>query len=114
MSRRIPAAIDAEHVLDVEPPAQRRLDVDTAGAETAPAAPTTSSSGRISAASVSPNVTSGARRASASSSGEPPPVLVADVDRCRRRLGAGEQPALRLVVVLHRPVQVEMVLARGS
>ena len=37
-------------------------------------------------------------------------MLVADVDRRRRRLGAGEQPPLRLVVVLHRPVQVEVVL----
>ena len=39
-----------EHVLDVEPPSQRRLDVDSTCAKRLPDAPTTSPSGRISAA----------------------------------------------------------------
>ena len=82
-----------------------------AGAEPAArAAPSSRSSGRTSAASVSPNVTSGARARLGELEREPAAVLVADVDRRRRRLRAGEEPALRLVVLLHRPVQVEVIL----
>ena len=110
MSSRIPAAITPSTFSTLNrprsgvsisiPPARKRL----------PDAPTSSPSGRISAASVRPKVIE--RRAARLDQLErqPAAVLVADVDRRRRRLGAGEQPALRLVVVLHRPVQVEVIL----
>ena len=55
-------------------------------------------------------MTSGARRGLRELDREPAAVLVGDVHRRRRRLRAREQPALRLVVVLHRPVQVEVIL----
>ena len=44
--------------------------------------------------------------------GEPSPPLVADVDRRRRRRRAREEAPLRVEVLLHRPVQVEVVLAQ--
>ncbi len=44
--------------------------------------------------------------------GELPPPVVADVHGGRRRLGTCEQSPLRLEVLLHRPVQVEVVLAQ--
>ena len=40
------------------------------------------------------------------------PPLVADVHRGRRRLRAREEPALRLEVLLHRAVEIEVVLAQ--
>ena len=44
--------------------------------------------------------------------GEKPAPVVADVHGRRRRLRACEEPPLRLEVLLHRPVQVEVVLAQ--
>ena len=44
--------------------------------------------------------------------GEPPPPVVADVDRGRRRRRAGEEAPLRGEVLLHGPVQVEVILAQ--
>ena len=57
-------------------------------------------------------MTSGARCDVLELGGEPSSPLVADVHRRRRRLRAGEEPPLRLEVVLHRPVQVEVILAQ--
>ena len=44
--------------------------------------------------------------------GELFPPRIADIDRGRRRLRAGEEPALRLEVLLHRAVEIEVILAQ--
>ena len=43
---------------------------------------------------------------------ESPSPLVADVHRRGWRRGAGEQPPLRVEVLVHRPMEVEMILAQ--
>ena len=110
MSSRIARRDHPEHVLDVEPAPQRRLDLDPAGPEAAarrthlePFGPDLGSVGEAERDQ---------RRAARLDELErqPAAVLVAHVHRRRRRLGAREQAALRLVVVLHRPVQVEVIL----
>ena len=112
ISSRMPGGDHAEHVLDVEPSPQRRLDRRSPPARNRlPVRPRPSRpSGRISAASVSPKVTSGARRDSTSSSASRRPCSSPTLTAAGGGCGAGEQPALRLEVVLHRPVQVEVVL----
>ena len=44
--------------------------------------------------------------------GELPPPLVADVHGSRRWVRPREEPSLRLEVVVHRPVQVQVILAQ--
>ena len=42
---------------------------------------------------------------------QPPPPLTSDIHGRGRRLGGREEPPLRLEVLVHRPVQVEVILA---
>ena len=70
-----------------------------------------SPSGRMSASSAKPKVTSAAPCARRLVR-QPAPVRVADVHRCRRCIRPDEEAAFRLEVVLHRPVEVEVVLAQ--
>ena len=84
------------------PPARNRL----------PCASTSRFSGRISAVLVEPERDERRAVEVLELVREPPPPLVADVDRGRRRRRAGEEPSLRVEVVVHRPVQVEVVLAQ--
>ena len=76
----------AEHVLDVEAPAQARLELEPAAVKRAPRGPSSRSSGRSSASSAKPKVSSAlvARELL----GEPTPVRVVDVDRRGRRVSA--------------------------
>ena len=102
----------SESVLDVEPPSQPRLDVDARGAEAAAV--------RADLEILRPDLRLSVERERDERravqvlevGGEPSTPLVADVDRCRRRRRAGEEPPLRVEVLLHRPVQVEMILAQ--
>ena len=100
----------AEHVFDVEAAAQRALDRDPAGAEADP--------GAVEHELFGPDLgvvgeAEGDQRRTAcllELVGELPAPGVADVHCRRRRRRTGEEPPLRHVVLLHRAVEVEMVL----
>ena len=100
----------AEDVLDVEPPAQRRLDLDARGPESAAVRPQLEALGPHLRRVREPEGDERRPPRLDELEREPAAVLVAHVHRRRRRLRAGEEAALRLVVVLHRPVQVEVIL----
>ena len=112
MSRRSPAATAPRAFSTLKLPRSRRLDLDARRAEPAPVRASARRPPGGSPPASSPNVTSGARWASSRSPASRLPPLVADVDRGRRRRRAREEPPLRVEVVLHRPVQVEVVLAQ--
>ena len=102
----------AEHVLDVEATAEARLDLDSRGPEPASARRKLETLG----ANLGRGVHSERDERSAVDTGElccePAPPVVAHVHGGRRRLRAGEQASLRLEVVLHRPMEIEVVLAQ--
>ena len=100
----------AEHVLDVEDPAQRCLDLDAAGREPPAAGTELEALGPDLRLRSQPERDERRAVRVVELEREPATVLVADVHRRRWRRDPGEEPALRLVVVLHRPVQVEVVL----
>ena len=101
---------DAQHVLDVEAAAQRRLDLDAGGPEPAALRPQLEVLGPDLCRLRQPEGDERCALRLGELEREPAAVLVADVHRRRWRLRAGEEAALRLVVLLHRPVQVEVVL----
>ena len=100
----------AEHVLDVEAPRERCLDRDPSGPESAALRAHLEIGRSHLGCVVEPERDEGCARRIGELEREPPTEFVADVDRRRRRLGAREEAAFCLVVVLHRAVQVEMVL----
>ena len=108
-----PAATAPRTFSTLKQTAQRRLDVDPAGAEPAAASRRARArSGRISASVREPERDERRAVQAAQLVREPPAPLGADVHRGGRWLRPREQPPLRLEVLLHRPVQVEVVLAQ--
>ena len=103
----------SEHVLDVERPhAGASRCRCPAARNRLPCASSTRFSGLISASCVDPEADERRTVEIRKLVGESAPPLVADVDRSRRRRRAREQSSLRVEVVVHRPVQVEVVLAQ--
>ena len=106
-----PCSDGTEDVLDVEPAAEPCLDVDARGAKAAAV--------RGDLEILGPHLRSAVERERDERramqvlevGGEPTAPLVADVDRRRRRRWTGEEPPLGGEVLVHRPVQVEMILA---
>ena len=78
----------------------------------APDGPRSRRSGRISASSAKPNVTSGARLTSASSSASRRPQTSPTLTAAGGAAAPDEQLPLRREVVLHRLVEVEVILAQ--
>ena len=77
-----------------------------------PRAVSSRSSGRISAASPSPNVHERSAMDVCEARAQSRSPLVVDVHGGGRRLSADEERPLRLEVLLHRPVQIEVILAQ--
>ena len=101
---------DAEDVLDVEPTPERRLDLDAGRAKAAAVRAHLQIIGAHLGAFREAERDHGRPRRLDELDREPAPVLVADVDGGGRRSSSGEESSFRLVVLLHRPVQVEVIL----
>ena len=102
----------AEHVLDVEDAAERRFDLDSACFEPAPLDRQLERLGSYLSAFLEPERHERRAVGSCELGREPLPPLVPDVHRGRRRLRPREEPSLGLEVLLHRPVEIEVILAQ--
>ena len=101
-----------EHVLDVEEATEWRLDRQAAGAKPAAVSADLETLGANLCRLREPERDERRTVHVKQLRGELFPQRIADVDRGRRRLGAYEESALRLEVLLHRAVEIEVILAQ--
>ena len=107
-----PSRNRSENVLDVEGTAQARLDVDSGGAKAAAVRIEGEALGSDLGSVCEPERDERRAMSVLEVVGESPSPRIADVDRSRGRCRAGEESPLRVEVLVHRPVEVEMILTQ--